>query len=231
MPDSGPDQSSNQTELLGSYFTMKKETDNPITPETQPGKPNVSGDGEYDALAIENLRMDQAELDRPAVKPALLSIPIRKPDRLEFIRVRPGENYRVGPVPFIELRGRGETYLVDPRFRPELKPREYWIVEIFLATNRLAKLFLWVVKLQSPTGRVSDWYNSQLDCAERAMTDWIQIVADQEAGVYTVVAAEDQLEEPEYPEQSMQDLIRLGFKRRIVDSLDHPVMKQLRGKR
>jgi hypothetical protein len=209
---------------------MKNKTEESI-PHT-----DVSGNSEsqvadaYDSLAIENLRMNQAELDRPAVKPALLTIQIRSPDRLEFIRVHPREDYRVGPVAFIELRGRREIYLVDPRFKSELKPREYWIGELFLATNRLGKPFLWMVKIQSPTGRISDWYTSALDCAERAMTDWIQIVADQEAGLYTIVVAEDRLEEPEFPEQSMQELIRLGFKRRTVNSLDHSVMKAMRGK-
>jgi hypothetical protein len=209
---------------------MKKETDNPITSETQSGKPDVSGDGEYDPLAIENQRLSQTELDRPAVKPALLTIRVRVPERLEFIRVHPDPRYRMGPVPFIELRNPRDFYLVDPRFKPELRPREYWIGQIFLAVNNYGRPFLWVIKLQSAAGRTSDWYTSAQECAERLMADWGQIEADQEGGQYKLVLAQDDLGEPEYPEKSMQELIHLGFKRRIVDSLDHPVMKQLRGK-
>jgi hypothetical protein len=44
-----------------------------------------------------------------------------------------------------------------------------------------------------------------------------------------VAVAEDHLGEPEWPEQTFQELFRLGFKRRTVDSLEHPVFKQLRG--
>jgi hypothetical protein len=62
------------------------------------------------------------------------------------------------------------------------------------------------------------------------MHQWIQIVADQTAGVYTVSLAEEFLEEPEWPEQSFQELFQIGFKRRTVNSLDHPIFKQLRGR-
>jgi hypothetical protein len=184
----------------------------------------------FDVLNPELFRLDQSELDQPVVKTALTAVPIRKPEPLEFIRVHPDPNYRMGPVPFIALKKSREFYLVVPTLRRELKPREYWIGEIFLATNRLEKPFLWITTIQSPTGRVSDWYNSGIECAERAMHEWVQIVADQDAGVYTVALAEDRLEEPEWPEQTFQELFRLAFKRRTVDSLQHPIFKQLRGK-
>ena len=62
------------------------------------------------------------------------------------------------------------------------------------------------------------------------MEQWVQVVADRDAGVYTVALAEDNLEEPEWPEQTFRELFHIGFKRRTVNSLDHPVFKQLRGR-
>ena len=105
------------------------------------------------------------------VKPELTAIPVKRPEKFEFIRVHPDPEYRCGPVSFITI-GRSEFYIVPPAFRKSLKPREYWIGQIFLAVNRLEKPFLWMVKLQSPTGRISDWYTSEMECAERAMRDW-----------------------------------------------------------
>jgi hypothetical protein len=183
-----------------------------------------------DQLNPELFRLDQSELDQPVAKTVLTAIPIRKPEPLEFIRVHPNPEYRMGPVSFITLKQSREYYLVTPALRCELRPREYWIGEIFLATNRLDKPFFWIVTIQSPTGRVSDWYNSALNCAEMAMHQWVQIVADQSAGVYTVSLAEERLEEPEWPEQSFRELFQIGFKRRTVESLDHPIFKQLRGR-
>jgi len=183
-----------------------------------------------DQLNPELFRLDQSELDQPAAKTILTAIPIRKPEPLEFIRVHPDPEYRMAPVSFIALKLSREYYLVPPDLRRELRPREYWIGEIFLTTNRLDKPFFWIVTIQSPTGRVSDWYNSALDCAEMAMHQWVQIVADQSAGAYTVSLAEERLEEPEWPNQTFKELFQIAFKRRTVKNLDHPIFKQLRGR-
>jgi hypothetical protein len=189
-------------------------------------EPNAFGD----MLDPESFRIDQSELDQPVVKTLLTAVPVRKPRSLEFIRVHPDPSYRMGPVPFIALKDSQEYYLVQPAMRKALRPREYWIGEIFLATNRLDKPFFWIVTIQSPTGRTSDWYTSAIECAERAMNEWVQIVSDRDAGIYTVAPADDELEEPEWPEQTFKELFDIGFKRRMVDSLDHAVFKQLRGK-
>jgi hypothetical protein len=212
---------------------MTQSTDG-STPVTEPNRVEgiVVKHPDEDQLDPELFRLDQSELDQPVAKTVLTAIPIRKPEPLEFIRVHPDPEYRMTPVTFIAIKQNREYYLVKPELRRELRPREYWIGEIFLATNRLDRPFLWIVTTQSPTGRVSDWYTSALDCAERAMHEWIQIVADQSAGVYTVALAEDSdsLGEPEWPEQSFKELFKIGFKRRTVNSLDHAVFKQLRGR-
>ena len=136
-------------------------------------------------------------------------IPVRKPDKFEFIRVHPDPAYRCSPVAFISLRGSG-FYIVPPAFRKNLRPREYYLGTLFLATTRLEKPFFWIVTTQSPTGKVCDWYTSALECAERAMKEWVQVVSDQDAGHYAVVVAEDELEAPEWPAQSFGELIKLA---------------------
>jgi hypothetical protein len=178
----------------------------------------------------EHFRIDQSEVDQPATKAVLRSIPIRKPDRLEFFRIHPDPKYRMGPVPFIHLKQSREFYIVEPNLRAHLLQREYWIGHIFLAVNRLGKPFFWLVTTQSPTGRISDWYTTALDCIDEGMHTWVQLIADPDAGGYAVALAEDDLGEPEWPEQSFQELFKLAFKRRTVRNLDHAVFKQLRGK-
>jgi hypothetical protein len=37
------------------------------------------------------------------------------------------------------------------------------------------------------------------------------------------------LSEPEFPELTLNELLRIAFKDRIVDKLDHPVIRKLRG--
>lgn len=46
---------------------------------------------------------------------------------------------------------------------------------------------------------------------------------------YRVYEAEGQLSEPVWPGKPLPELLKLGFKDRIIDSPDHPVIKRLRG--
>ena len=189
---------------------------------------NGDGSNPFDPASF---RLDESELDQPAVKPELISLPVRRPEKFEFVRVCSDPNYRFGPLPYIELKQRSKEFFIFPKeFRVNLQPREYWIGRIFLATNTLEKPFLWVVKAQSPTGRTCDWYTTELECAERAMDEWLQVVADENA--YSVALAQDNLGEPVFPtHKTPQEILKLGFKHRWVESLDHPVFNQLRGRK
>jgi hypothetical protein len=190
---------------------------------------DTAKDPEDEQLDPESFRVDQSLLDQPVAKTLLTTISIRRPEPLEFFRIRSGEDFRMGPVPFINLKQNREYYLVKQKVLPYLQAREYWYGTIFLATNRLDKPFFWIVTTQSPTGRVSDWYLSALECADRAQEHWVQLISDRDAGGYTVALAQDCLPDPVWPEQTFKELFKIGFKRRIVDSLEHQVFKQLRG--
>ena len=53
------------------------------------------------------------------VKKALLSVPVRKPDKAWFVRVHPAEEYHLSTA-VIELKEDRETYLVPPALWNEL---------------------------------------------------------------------------------------------------------------
>ena len=55
------------------------------------------------------------------------------------------------------------------------------------------------------------------------------MAADMSLGAYRIWEARGDLPEPEWPEQSLRDLLSIAFKGRYIDSLDHPVLKHLRG--
>ncbi len=61
------------------------------------------------------------------------------------------------------------------------------------------------------------------------MKSWIRVVPDMSLGAYTVIEVTEKLCEPEWPELSLQELLRIAFKGRIVDSPDHLVIRKLRG--
>jgi hypothetical protein len=48
-------------------------------------------------------------------------------------------------------------------------------------------------------------------------------------GAYDVFQASAELSDPTWPEAPFRDLLRVAFKDRFIQSLDHPVLKKLRG--
>jgi hypothetical protein len=48
-------------------------------------------------------------------------------------------------------------------------------------------------------------------------------------GAYEITEATAKMPDPEWPEYSFHDLLRIGFRDRVIGSLDHPVLKRLRG--
>jgi hypothetical protein len=90
-------------------------------------------------------------------------------------------------------------------------------------------VFLWPVRIPPPDGRVNEWWNSARQGAELAVSRWIRLKANMSLGAYEVVSAEIPMPDPEWPDLPFQEVIRIAFKDRLVDSLDHLVVKRLRG--
>ena len=55
------------------------------------------------------------------------------------------------------------------------------------------------------------------------------MVADMALGAYRIHLAEGDLPDPLWPAKTLPELLKLAFKGRIVDSIDHPVVRRLRG--
>jgi hypothetical protein len=56
---------------------------------------------------------------------------------------------------------------------------------------------------------------------------WVRVKAG--AGEYEIIEALGDLGEPEWPEWSLREWIRLAFQDRYIESPDHPVLRALRG--
>ena len=48
-------------------------------------------------------------------------------------------------------------------------------------------------------------------------------------GAYEVFEASAPIPDPEWPAELFQQLLRIGFRDRLVDRLDHPLIAKLRG--
>ena len=154
-------------------------------------------------------------------------MPVRKPNNQDFIRVHPDEAYRLTSA-IIELKDDREIYLVLPTVAAQL-PGECVPVILYTGINRQSVVFLWPVKLPTPDGKTNEWHRSAAEAAERAMTCWLRVKADMALGAYAMYEASSTIPDPIWPTASLKDLLKIGFRDRLVDSLDHPVIRRLRG--
>jgi hypothetical protein len=174
------------------------------------------------------LRLDQSYADTVGVKKLLTTVPVRKPNRQDFVRVHPDPDYRLTPAAIIEVKEDREIYLVTPNMAQQL-PGEFALATLYTAINRQGVPFLWPVKLPGPDGKHNEWHRSAAEAAERAKDQWVPVTANMSLGAYDIVVATGNLSEPEWSDVSFQDLLRIGFRDHIVDQLDHPLIRRLRG--
>ena len=176
---------------------------------------------------LESLRVSQDFVKDSGVKKLLTTVPVRKPNRQDFVRVHHDSSYVLDTM-LLNLKEERETYLVAPSFREEI-PQELTHTRLALATNRQKVLFLWQLRLPSSSGKTDAWSMSALEAYEEAKKNWVRISANMSLGAYEIYEALGNLSDPEWPDESMDEILRIAFRNSFIDSYDHPVLRRLRG--
>ena len=70
---------------------------------------------------------------------------------------------------------------------------------------------------------------SASEAAERAMVNWIRLAANMSLGAYEISEAIANYGEPEWPEHSFMDILKIAFRNRVIETSEHPVIQELRG--
>jgi hypothetical protein len=174
------------------------------------------------------LRLSQSFADAAGVKKLVTTVPVRKPNRQDFVRVHPDPIYRLTPIATIELKEDHETYLVRPDIAQQLSG-EFSVVTLYTAINRQGVIQLWPVKLPGPDGKYSEWHRSAAEAAERAMAQWLRVKANMSLGAYEISEASGDIPEPVWPDISFEAILKIAFRDRVVDRADHPLLQRLQG--
>jgi hypothetical protein len=175
------------------------------------------------------LRLVQSLSAGLGVKRVLASVPVKKPIKEWFVRTHTCEEFRIQTC-VIDLKSERELYLVDPSLWDELASESTFGPRLLIpSVNKQGVLFLWPLRLPKPDGRFDEWGKSEMEAATRAMTGWVRMTANQHLGAYDVYEATGNLGSPEWPTMSLSDMLRIAFRDRHITTLDHPVLKNLRG--
>ena len=161
------------------------------------------------------------------MKKLLATIPVRKPSPQDFVRVHPDPTFR-NDFAVLELKEQREEFIVPAPLQAALAS-ETVNKKLYLAINRQGTVFFWPVRLPTPDGKDMDWWRSGREAAELAMKGWVRCERNMNLGAYDMWAAEVNMPAPEWPELSYYDLIKIAFRDHLIDRIDHPVIKRLRG--
>jgi hypothetical protein len=183
-----------------------------------------------DPFDIDALRA-APDLDDIAVEKILTTVPVKRPGRDQYFRVHPGSHFTLDTYVLDHERDMERTtYLVAPAIRAPLADH-LRKVRIFTAIDKWSNIFLWPAKLPAADGSASarSWHQSALHAAEQAKTLWVKIQGNKAIGAYDVKAAKGDLGDPSWPDHSLQELIKIAFRDRFIDSLDHSVVREING--
>jgi len=204
---------------------MMTKTDPNTMPDMQPTTEQQASTP--DPFNPTNLRLSQSFVETAGVKKLLTTIPVRKPSPQEFVRVHPSPEYREN-FPIIELKDEREEYIVTASLVPELIG-EFVVKTLYLAINRQGTLFFWPARLPGPDGKDMNWWKSGREAAQLAMKDWVRVKANMNLAAYDIFKAGSVISEPDWPTLGYWDLIKIAFRDHLIDRIDHPVIKRLRG--
>jgi hypothetical protein len=180
-----------------------------------------------DPYDLDKLRCDPATTEAIGGRKALTTIRVRKPDPQSWVRTHPDPAYR-GDFPILELRADREQYVVSRELVPALG-NECIQKTLFTAVDNRNNVFLWAVRLPSPSDKLNEWWRSEREAAEMAMRRWVRIKANMFAGTNDIWESSSVTLQPEWPTMSFQELIRIAFRDPyLIKDLDHPAVNRLR---
>jgi hypothetical protein len=111
----------------------------------------------------------------------------------------------------------------------ECREGEFATATLFTAISRQGTIFLWPVKLPTPDGRQNEWHRSAAEAAERALKKWVRVTASMSLGAYEIFEASGDLPEPVWPDYSFQEILKIAFRDRLIDRVDHLLVQRLQG--
>jgi hypothetical protein len=150
----------------------------PVTPIASLGLPDevigLANSDISDMFAPKNLRVSQDFDEQADVETIHGTIPVRKPNKHEFVRVRSGEEWKI-KIAVIESGEDRELNVVIPGLAKTVS-EEVATVWLRLAVNLNGVPFLWPLKI-SKDGKSNPWNQSAMVAADTATTRWVRVSA------------------------------------------------------
>ena len=158
----------------------------------------------------------------------LAQVPVRRPGKDEWVRVHPGTNERgfthSVTAGVYESSATRDIYLVRPHMQPYLGALMKR-VNLHLTVSSTGAVFLWLDPVES--GGAPGWANSRRKAIQLARGGWVRLEANMSASAYDVFQSPTTIVHPEWPAESMAEILKLAFGDFDIRGPDHPIVRNL----
>ena len=101
--------------------------------------------------------------------------------------------------------------------------------QLRLAVTVQGAVFLWETAMRGEETNSNQWILSAWNAQDTALDKWIRVVANRQSASYDVMSSESDLGEPVYPEEQFEEILRVAFRGKVIETRDHLILKKLRG--
>ena len=199
---------------------MKNDTPNDM-PTTTPEVKVLLPKSNFDLKGL-SLSQDFTAMD--GGKKHITNIAVKRPPKHDFFRVH--EECKLDAM-IIERKEENENYLVPAQFHTELMG-EGVSKRLYYCISLTGTVFLWPVKLPNPDGTLDNWNTSAHEIAKLGKDKWVRLITNKSAGFYEFIKSELP-NEARWPDLTFEEVLEKAFKGKLIDSLNHPLLKKLRG--
>jgi len=179
-------------------------------------------------IDLERIRLPQDYMAAVKVTKALSNIPVRKPHRQWWTRTHPDDLFHINTTIFEDQETR-DNYIVAPELTHEMAG-EGVPKTLYLCISRQNVLFYNPVRLPGEDAKLDSWNESAHEIAEAGKKGWVRRAANMQLGAYDWFTTEDITDEPKWPKITPDEAIRLAFKNKLINSVEHPVIRRLHGR-
>jgi len=172
------------------------------------------------SLDISAYRINQNYGETLGSKKLISHVVVGKPAKGRFFRSSTADENSIDVFVY-EDKIDNIFYLVSPEVAGVLGSSAR-AVTLHLVIDRANNPFFIPVPLPDANGQRNSWPQSLLGAVVHARGAWVRIESDKSAGVYQVYEARGVLEEPKWPDLSLDELVNIAFSGRVIGDLDHP---------
>jgi len=159
-------------------------------------------------------------------------VPVRKPKKTEWFRVRAEEDWKIDLPLYVDEDG--EFYIVSPDFIGFLNDQGliYRTRIHTILVHASGVMFLSPIGLPDAEGKINSFNRSRSEAYLKAESEWVRISANKDLGGYDCWKPETPMPEPQWPTPpaTLKEALALAFKGRFINDPEHPILNKLKGK-